>query len=206
MTFSAPAPRENPMNDSWFDALASRLSSRRALTAGPVGAVAALLVTPPASAAAHNPTAACRSLPNPAKRRRCLRRARAHNRQHRCKPEPPATFCGGRYSGSAINNCGKRVTCPACPDGKRCLSNQSCAQLCAPPQTPGGCPGGCSCPNVPEVGGAFYCFSNAITDCTQIPQVCASTAECLAGFFCVTGACLGPDDTFENRCVPLCPN
>jgi hypothetical protein len=193
------------MDVSRFDAFSRTFSSRRIAAAGLLGAVAVLLVPPPNDAAAHNPAASCRTLPSPAKRRRCLRRARAHNRRHQCQPKPPASLCGGRCGGTAVNNCGKRVTCPACPDGKRCLSNQSCGQVCAPPQTPGGCPGGCSCPNVPEVGGAFYCFSNAITDCAQIPRVCASTAECPVGSFCVTGACPPPSDgPLENRCVPLC--
>jgi hypothetical protein len=192
------------MDSVRFDAISRALSSRRTALSGVLGGVAALLGIPAAQEAdAHNAAARCRRLPEPAKRRACLRRARNHNRTHRCRPRPPAAVCAslGRCRGTAVNNCGRRVTC-ACPAGKRCLINGSCARTCD--GNPTGCPTGCVCTG-PEVGGGAHCTPSATADCDLLPQVCVTTADCPQGFFCHSEACTLPGGARENRCMPVCP-
>jgi hypothetical protein len=183
-----------------FDTLTRVLATRRiAITSSLVGGIAVLLgVSWVEEAAAHNPIPACRRIADPVKRRRCLRRARAHNRKrHSCRPRPVAITCVNRC-GRAIDNCRKPVAC-ACPVGKSCLLNNSCASACSAPET---CPPGCTC-LFPAVEGGMYCISLAVS-CATVPQVCTSTVQCPLGQHCMLTGCgvSGP----ENRCVPLCPS
>lgn len=191
------------MDDRQFDTLTRRLSSRRTALTGLLGGVAWLLGRTPGEAGAHNPIPACRKLPDRAQRRVCLRRARAHNRRHRCKPKPAAVMCGGLCGGSAANGCGKRVACPACPPDRTCLASRGCAQTCGLGQPP--CPTGCSCTFLEVGSGIPYCTQTVVGACAGVrPGVCAGTAQCPSKHVCTPVQC-GPNDTFENRCIPLCP-
>jgi hypothetical protein len=190
------------MDDQQFDALTRVLSSRRTALTGVVGSLATVLgLSMSERAGAHSFTARCRKLPDPAKRRACVRRARRHDRKHRCKPRSTAVTCGGGC-GSALNNCGKRVTCPACAAGKSCLANRSCAQICG--QGHPACPTGCGCTFLEAGSGVPYCTAPIIGACAGVrPGVCASTAQCPLNHVCTSVQC-GPGETFENRCVALC--
>lgn len=191
------------MDSDRFDALTRLLSSRRAALTGLVGVAATLVgLAAVADVSAHNPTAACRRLPTPAKRRACRRRARRHNRTHRCRPRPATEICArlGRCSGVAVNNCRKRINC-TCPAGKRCLSNGSCAAICGPGFPD--CTGDCGCSG-PEVGGGFICRPATVSQCEQVPEVCTTTADCPLGSFCFSQACVGSGGALENRCFPHC--
>jgi hypothetical protein len=188
------------MDDRRFDSLARALRSRRSALTSFAGGIAALLGLTVAEPRAHNATARCRSLSDPVKRRRCRRQARAHNRLHQCKPKPPATYCGGRCAGTAVNNCGQRVSCPACPAGRDCLGNGTCNRPCAVLGVPGDCPAACKC-GLTAVEGPMQCAPAAIIGCTDVPNVCATTAQCPLGYFCgaVVSSC------GSNRCIPVCP-
>lgn len=185
------------MDDERFDALARAVSTRRAAFAGGFGALAALFSIVP-EADAHNALKRCRGLANLAKRRACRRRARIHNRKHRCKSRPARRICADlrRCSGVAVNDCGRLINC-GCPGGQSCLANGSCASNCEL-SGPLGCPEDCVCFG-PEVDNGKRCIPIPLP-CDQIPQVCTSTVDCPLGTFCLVGPC---DD--ENRCVPLCP-
>jgi hypothetical protein len=186
------------MDGEYFDSLTRTLSSRRTVLGGLLAGTAAALFSRQ-DAAAHNPVPACRRIRNAKRRAACLRRARTHNRQHQCQPTAPAVICRG-LCGTAVNNCNQAVSCP-CPAGKSCLSNGSCAQNCSVAQP--ACPAGCTCLG-PEVGSGDHCIQAGLS-CNVLPQVCASTADCPAGSFCIEEACLGPGG-FEHRCIPLCPS
>lgn len=189
------------MNDGHFDSLTRTLSSRRIALAGLLSGVAALLsLSRLERGAAHIAKARCRRLHAPARRRACLRRASAHNRQHQCRVTPIEEVCAGRC-GSATNNCGQRVACYLCPAGLTCLSSGSCAQSCQ--SGIGSCPTGCRC-NRPEVGKDHrYCIPNSVTECPHIPMVCVSTTQCPLNHFCMVTGC-GRDLAEEGRCTPVC--
>ena len=186
-----------------FDGLTRSFASRRAALTGLAGGVAALLgLVGEDEAIAHNAAAKCRKLSDPIKRRQCLRRARAHNRRHRCKAKPTAIVCGGRC-GTTVDNCGKQISCPGCAVGKTCLGNGSCSRTCVVRGVPGDCPAGCGC-GIPAVDGGIHCIPLSISQCDQIPQVCTVTAQCPVGTFCGNAPC-GPDSTDQGRCIPVCP-
>ena len=106
------------MEHNQFDALTRALSSRRAALAGGVGGLATLIGLPGAEeAAAHDATRACRRLNDRARRRACLRRARAHNRTHQCRPLPPAVVCASvaRCDGVRSTTAANSSTAPAQP-------------------------------------------------------------------------------------------
>lgn len=186
------------MDSAQFDTITRALCSRRTALTGLLGGVAALrgLVTPD-SATAHNLLSNCRKIADPVKRRKCLRRARAHKRSHICRSEAPALTCGARC-GIRANNCGQAVTCATCPELKACLANGSCAIACSGPT----CPAGCSC--VPElVEGGKACVSNSAGSCAQIPMGCSATTDCPVGYGCIL-LCGGPLPDWPGRCAPLC--
>jgi hypothetical protein len=114
-----------------------------------------------------------------------------------CLPQARAATCVGRC-GSWPNNCDQSVACETCPPGKQCLTNGSCADVCATYQE---CPlFNCDCRVTVE--GPQVCVL-AGPPCASIPQQCTSTAECLLGELCVEKAC-GPGGSAQYRCVPLC--
>jgi hypothetical protein len=193
--------RELLVDDAHFDALTRSLRSRRAAVTGLLGGLAAMLGLGD-DANAHNPAPACRRLTDPARRRRCQRRARAHHRnRHVCKPRPVAVTCRNRCGGTR-NNCRHKVSC-TCPAGKLCLPNQSCSQACTPASPV--CPAGCYCFSTQLVETSQHqCVPQGISDCAQIPQRCTSSAECPFGQFCGTTAC-SPSGDDEERCIPVCP-
>lgn len=187
------------MDTKQFDALTRALSTRRTALAGLAGGLAALLgLAAPDEVTAHNPAPACRKLKDRKRRRACLRRARAHNRTHQCRPLPPAVVCASvrRCDGVAVDNCGRLINC-TCPLGKTCLPNGSCAQACVG-DTP--CSPGCLCSAESSVEGVRPCISTP-QPCEVIPQACTSTAECPVGRFCREVGC----DGLTKRCVSLCP-
>jgi hypothetical protein len=192
------------MDSERFDALSRSLSSRRSALGGLLGGAAALLgLAGTEEAGAQNPPPACQRVADPAKRRRCLRRAHARNRRQRCTPTPPAALYGGRCSGTVVNNCGKQVDCPACPAGRSCLTNNSCGRSCRVLGTPGDCPAGCRCGILAAEGG-IQCIPISIAGCADVPQACASTTQCPQGFFCGPTTC-GTGGAAEGRCLPICP-
>lgn len=185
------------MDDAMFDALTRAVSSRRTALIGGLGAIAALVGLTPATDA-HDALRRCRTVRDPTRRRACQRRARAHNRKHRCRSRPRHRICAElrRCSGVAANDCGRLINC-SCPGGHICLANGSCATNCER-TGPLDCPEGCICVG-PEVGDGSHCVANTGI-CDQTPQACTSTVDCPPGTFCLVGPC---DDL--NRCVPLCP-
>jgi hypothetical protein len=161
----------------------------------------AALATP--EAGAHDVTARCRKLTDPARRRACLRRARAHKRnKHACEPKRPSVICGklGRCSGVAVNNCGKLINC-TCPKGKTCLGNGSCARSCPP--GPNTCPASCIC--IFDVGAPFISGTCMlpVSGCPDLQPLCASDEQCPPNRFCLITTC-GPNNTAQGRCAPLC--
>lgn len=192
------------MDHERFDALTRDLTTRptrptrRTLLGGLVGGVAALIdLTVPGTATAHNLRTVCRTLPDPAKRRRCLNRAREHKR--RCHSIAPAVTCAGRC-GTWPDQCGKAVSCAVCAAPKLCLSNGSCGQSCSGTS----CPTDCKClPRNPLVEGGTYCLSNNVT-CATALQPCSATAACPVGQACLIMDCATPSNPAANRCVPLC--
>jgi hypothetical protein len=190
------------MESDRFDALARVFSSRRIAVFGLVGGVAALLgISAVEDAGAHNPGPACRKIPDPVKRRKCLARARRHKRKaHSCKPQPVAVTCANRC-GSVRNSCRKAVPC-TCPAGKTCLLNGSCNRICVVGGTILQCPAGCDC-DVADIEGNVHCMPESIAECEQVPMVCSSTAQCPLGHFCSTPSC--GFGGLESRCVPVCP-
>ncbi len=93
-----------------------------------------------------------------------------------CVPEAPSKTCAGRC-GTWTNNCEQPVACPTCPSGHQCLSNGSCARVCAPGIT---CPSQCEGCSVPNTEGETYCVAG------NHPAVCP-TQECLSTSDCPTG-------------------
>jgi hypothetical protein len=91
-----------------------------------------------------------------------------------CVPESRGATCAGRC-GTWTNTCGQPVACASCAAGQQCLSNGSCAIVCA---VNGDC-SGCGCSN-PSVEGAQHCISDLVR-----PQVlCTSTTDCPPGSHC----------------------
>jgi hypothetical protein len=189
------------MDESRFDALTRRLSSRRVALGGLLGGLAALLRVAPKEADAHNPIPDCKTVKDPRKRLACLRRARRHNRnQHSCKPQPRAVTCNNRC-GTTQNNCKKRVNC-TCPAGKTCLRNQGCDRSCTVFGEPGDCPVGCWCGiRLVEAPTTRLCVSIAVTQCEQAIIPCVTSANCPRGHFCGLTTCEVP----TTRCLPNCP-
>jgi hypothetical protein len=92
-----------------------------------------------------------------------------------CVPESRGATCAGRC-GTRINNCGQPVACATCAAGQTCLSNGSCAIVCAGQPD---CSGSCGCSN-PSVEGAQHCIGDFVR-----PEVrCTSTTECPSGSHC----------------------
>jgi hypothetical protein len=189
------------MQGKQFDVLTRTLSSRRAALGGLLGGgIVTLLGLAPEESAAHNPVARCRKLSDPTKRRTCLRRARTHNQQHRCKPLPSVVVCAGlgRCSGTAVNTCGRLINC-TCPAGKICLGNGSCDRTCGP-NLP--CPRDCICgPPSTEGPSVSHCVPDTVSCFFNVIQPCASTVNCPVGQYCSPNVC-GPG---QDRCVPVCP-
>ncbi len=88
---------------------------------------------------------------------------------------------------------------PECEAGQKCLANDSCATICSG-LVAGECGGGCLC-TVENVEGLQHCV-DIRSDCDELPQTCASTAECPLGQQCQRVGCAGN----PMRCVPLCPS
>ena len=83
--------------------------------------------------------------------------------------------------GTRTNTCGKRVSCPACPAGRVCLANGSCAlglrrrqlqqpgrRLLHPPRIP------------PTPRGIRACIRR-VAGCDRVPVVCERTEDCPLG-------------------------
>jgi hypothetical protein len=87
---------------------------------------------------------------------------------------------------------------PECEAGQNCLANDSCATACTLGSTV--CGGGCTC-SVENMEGLHHCVETVF--CDDIPQTCASTAECPRGQQCQRVVCNGG---LATRCVPLCPS
>jgi hypothetical protein len=189
------------MDGERFDSLTRILSSRRTALTGLLGGVAGLIgIASPDDADAHNFVARCRKLPKQAQRRACLRRARAHNRKHRCRAESPAITCAGRC-GAARNNCQQTVAC-TCAPGQSCLPNTSCLQVC--PGIGEGCPAGCRCgAPLAENLELLHCTEgeSPTASCDDLPQVCGTSADCPQGFLCAALA----NVCGTNRCIKGCP-
>ena len=186
------------MKSKQFDALTRALSSRRSVLAGTV--LALLGFTGAGDVRAHNSVAACRRIDDPRKRRRCLRRARAHNRkQHSCRPQPTAVTCSLRC-GPVRNNCGRVLNC-SCPADMVCQPNGTCGRICPSAGEAIGCPPGCHCA-VAAVEGGTRCIPATITQCPQVPIVCVSTTDCPLGHYCSEPICEGG----TSRCIPVCPS
>lgn len=193
------------MESRRFDTLTRLFGSRRSVLGSLLGGAAALAgLTSVDETAAHDAAARCRTLADPATRRRCLKRARAHNRRHRCKPKSPATFCGGRCSGTAVDNCGKQITCPSCPAGRTCLGNNSCSRTCSVLGEPGACPSGCRC-GILALEGGVDCIPTDLSCDNVSAQLCLTSAQCPIGFFCGAVACGSGGNGPEGRCLPICP-
>jgi hypothetical protein len=92
-----------------------------------------------------------------------------------CVPESRGATCAGRC-GTRTNNCGQRIACSTCAAGQTCLSNGSCAIVCA---VNGDCTGGCGCSN-PSVEGTRHC----IGDLVRPEAFCTSTTDCPPGAHC----------------------
>jgi hypothetical protein len=187
------------MDNDRFDALTRGLSTRRTALISLLGSSLALFLglTQPEEAGAHDPAAACWRLPDPARRRRCVIRARRHKRkQHTCRSQPKAVTCAGRC-GRVRNNCRKGVNC-TCPAGETCLGNGTCSRICEPGGAPVNCPAGCEC-GTDALEGGIHCTPGTIEECAQVPIVCTSTAQCPVGHFCSLPICNG-----QSRCVPVC--
>jgi hypothetical protein len=91
-----------------------------------------------------------------------------------CVPESRGATCAGRC-GTWTNTCGQTVACATCAAGQQCLSNGSCAIVCA---VNGDC-SGCGCSN-PSVEGAQHCIGDLVR-----PEVlCTSTTDCPPGSHC----------------------
>jgi hypothetical protein len=73
--------------------------------------------------------------------------------------------------------------------GKKCLSNGSCAIVCAVNED---CPSTCGCSN-PDIDGARHCIAGAL----QPYVMCTSTAKCPRGSHC-------QDLGFGGVCIKLC--
>lgn len=180
------------MDSERFDALTRVLSSRRTALRTVLGGATALLgLAAPDDAAAHNPAAACRKLPNPARKRRCLQRAAAH-RQYCHSAATVAAACAGKC-GVWPDRCGAATNC-TCPAPKTCLSNASCARPCGGGS--GTCPTGCSCYVAAEstVVNTYCGVAGATCDGTP----CSTTSTCPVGYSCVECGTSG------DRCIALC--
>ena len=118
-----------------------------------------------------------------AKKKRKRKKKRHASPPTSCVPESPVATCAGRC-GTWLNTCGQYVSCPACTDGKVCLSNGSCGIACTASDT---CPTGCGCTTAtPE--GPRYCIQSL--SCRD--QSCESTGLCPLGSVCnvtPTGVC-----------------
>ena len=121
-----------------------------------------------------------------------------------CIPNCGGNTCGGDGCGGSCGGCGANQACQdgacvcACPAGRLCLSNGSCATVC---DELADCATGCSC-NGPNIEGTKTCAAPGFT-CEGFPQVCADTAACPSGQTCQLSGC-GQGGSVENRCVPLC--
>lgn len=93
------------------------------------------------------------------------------------------------------NTCGGKKTI-ACQPGKICLDNKSCGLNCGATGCPAG--SGCTCsPSDPRV-----CLA-AFTTCADVPNTCATTADCPIYTVCDTTMC-GVGGAIEKRCLRLC--
>jgi hypothetical protein len=109
---------------------------------------------------------------------------------------PPACApnCGPKICGD--DGCGG--SCGACPGGRVCLSNGSCATVC---DELADCADGCSCSGA-NTEGIKTCAAPGFS-CEAFVQVCTGTAGCPPGQTCQGTGC-GAGGSVENRCVPRC--
>ncbi len=178
------------MDQERFDTLTRTLSTRRKALGGLLGGVAGLLGLA-ADGAAHNALPACAKRKTARQQAACRRRARKHNRTHQCQAQPLPTTCASRC-GVWKNNCNQPTACYACPPGRSCLANGSCAEIC----TPGFCPASCSGCGYPNTEGVSACIA-AVGPCPTVP--CTRTADCPVGYHCQACDRGGP-----TVCFPLC--
>lgn len=110
-----------------------------------------------------------------------------------CKPKPAGTACAGGTCQGGI--CVPAATPPlVCPSGTFAVAER-CAPNCGAPCEARG--GVCAV----TIEGFTTCVPD-IAACTAIPQACSAHAECGAQELCAQVGC-GPNNTIENRCVPL---
>lgn len=104
-----------------------------------------------------------------------------------CVPESRGAACAGRC-GTWVNNCGQPIVCKSCPMGQQCLSNGSCAVVCA---ANADCSGGNGCSN-PTVEGTRHCITGPLMPFAA----CQHTSDCPPGAHC-------QDIGFGGVCITL---
>jgi hypothetical protein len=137
-----------------------------------------------------------------AKRSKGKQGKKGRKKKKSCRPEPATATCGGRC-GTRTNTCGKRVSCPACPAGRVCLANGSCALDCAAASCSNQGGGFCTCPGSANPEGIRACIRR-VAGCDRIPVVCERTEDCPLGQHCQLINCDGGAEPNTKRCMALC--
>jgi hypothetical protein len=186
------------MDDFHFDALARSLvtagSRRRALgglLAGALGLVRGLDVR---EGAAHNALKRCKKIDNKAKKQKCVKKAKKHNRTHlSCTPSCDGKSCGDNGCGGVCGACASTHTC----DNGRCVCTRSCApaNACGPDGCGDSCgtctgdrtcqSGQCTCTSVCEPGKSPHpitcncCKDNGIPCAAPGPDNTCCSGNCV---------------------------
>jgi hypothetical protein len=123
--------------------------------------------------AAHNPLKKCKKKSGKQKKK-CLKKAKAHNAAHAAEIPPPGPTCSdGIKNGSESDvDCGG--SCPRCTFDKTCASRDDCTTAFCPEGTCRGCLSFSPCGS--DTTGACYCH--------QVTGVCAKTTAALQRTTC----------------------
>jgi len=214
------------MDANGFDTLARSLTtagSRRGALAGFLGSALGLVGFPTDEAVAHDLLSKCKKIKDKAKRKKCLKKARAHNATHLTEMPPPpppppdvtcTPSCGGRNCG--LDGCGG--LCGPCNDGTCtdgicvCRSGEElcqgkCVSACA-----GGMmrvPGSCSCCTLHGPCTPGPCCGRCASDvCVELREgeFCNFDAPCQSDI-CTNGFCRCPSDkeACAGSCFDPCP-
>jgi hypothetical protein len=204
-----------------FDALTRSLTAglrRRVLVAVVAAALASLLGNP--DTAAHDALKKCKKIDDKARRKRCVKRAKAHHAQHAtpfsCAGQSNGTSCGASpaiqcCAGVCVDTARDERHCGAC--GKRCQLNATCvAGVCRCINDPMGaaCPpgSGYSCC---QFGGPTSCICS---DANNPGNFFVDPVSCTGILGCPPDQqCIGPDcqaccprgatcDTSTGTCLP----